>query len=214
MMMNRDRLGFWTRFFAIGLAAVFIFSGIFFGMGSGISYNPLDLFGGDNQSGGQTVDQQKQIEQQTQSAEKDLKKNPDDPDNITQLAGLYYQNNRVDDAAKVLEEGQKKAPKNGDIPMFLGQVYSQQAQGASKDKERKDLQKESADAFAKAADIDSKNEEAYLYAGETYSQAGDPGQAIKYWNGYLKLEPNGKQAKEVRQRIDETLKGGNTTGVS
>jgi cytochrome c-type biogenesis protein CcmH/NrfG len=214
MMMNRDRLGFWTRFLAFGLAAVFILSGIFFGMGSGISYNPLDLFGGDDQAGGQTVDEQKQIEQQTREAEKELKENPDDTDNVTDLAGLYYQSNRVDDAAKVLEEGQQKAPDNADIPMFLGQVYAQQAQGAAKDKERDGLQEKSAEAFAAAAQNDPKNEEAFLFAGEAYSQVGESGQAIKYWNGYLDLEPEGEQSKEVRQRIEDTLQGGSTSAGS
>lgn len=215
MMMNRDRLGFWTRVFAIGLAAVFIFSGIFFGMGSGISYNPFDLFGGgDQQAGGQTTDPQEALNKQTEEAEKDFEKNPEDPDKSLQLAGLYYQGNRYEDAAKTLEDGQEKSPENGEIPMFLGQVHAQRAQAAAEDKEREELQKKSAESFARAAEVEPKNEEAFLFAGESYSQIGESGQAIKYWNGYLDLEPEGEQSKEVRRRIDETLKGGSTTGSS
>ncbi len=214
MMMNRDRLGFWTRLLAFGLAGVFIFSGIFFGMGSNVSYNPMDLFGGDQQAGGQTTDPQEALKKQTEEAEKDLKENPGDPDNVVQLAGLYYQGNRYDEATKVLQEGQEKSPKDGEIPMLLGQIQAQRAQSASKDKEREDFQKKSAEAFAKAAEVEPKNEEAFLFAGESYSQIGESGQAIKYWNGYLDLEPKGETSKEVRQRIEDTLSGENTTAGS
>ena len=214
MMMNRDRLGFWTRILAIGLAAVFILSGIFFGISGNLSYNLLDAFGNDQQPGGQTTDPQEALNKQTEEAEKDLQKNPDDPENALDLAGLYYQDNRYGDAAKTLEDGEKESPKNGEIPMFLGQVYAQQSQAATEDKEREALQKDSAEAFGRAAEADPRNEEAFLFAGESYSQAGESGQAIKYWNGYLDLEPDGEQSKEVRRRIDETLQGGSTTGSS
>jgi len=214
MMMNRDRLGFWTRLFAIGLAAVFIFSGIFFGIGSGVSYNPFDLFGGNQQAGGQTTNPQETLNRQTEEAEKNFKENPDDPENSLQLAGLYYQSNRYEDAAKTLEEGQKKSPKNAEIPMLLGQVQAQRAQAAAEDKDRQELQRKSAEAFARATEVEPKNEEAFLFAGESYSQIGESGQAIKYWNGYLDLEPKGEQSEQVRQRIDETLQGGSTTGSS
>lgn len=215
MMMNRDRLGFWTRVLAFGLAAVFILSGIFFGMGSNVAYNPMDLFGGgDQQPGGQTVDQQEALNKQIAASEKDFEKNPDDPEKTIDLAGLYFQDNRFEDATKVLEEGQKKSPKNGEIPMLLGQTYAQRAQAVADEKERKELQTKSAESFGKAAELEPENEQAFLFAGESYNQIGESGQAIKYWNGYLDLEPEGEQAKQVRQSIEDTLQGGSTTGSS
>lgn len=214
MMMNRDRLGFWTRLLAFGLAAVFILSGVLFGVTGNASYNLFDMFNRDQQAGGQTTDSQEALKKQTEEAEKDLKENPGDPDNVVQLAGLYYQDNRYDDATKVLQEGQKKSPKDGEIPMLLGQIQAQRAQSASKDKEREGFQKKSAEAFAKAAEVEPKNEEAFLFAGESYSQIGESGQAIKYWNGYLDLKPKGETSKEVRQRIEDTLSGENTTAGS
>ena len=39
MMMNRDRLSFWVRLVAIVLAAFFLISFIFLGLGTNISYN-------------------------------------------------------------------------------------------------------------------------------------------------------------------------------
>jgi predicted TPR repeat methyltransferase len=49
-------------------------------------------------------------------------------------------------------------------------------------------------------------------AGQAYEQAGEKGKAIQYWNDYLKLEPEGKQADAVKQHIESLLKGGETTG--
>ena len=210
MMMNRDRLGFWVKFVAIFLAAIFIFSSIFFGIGSQLNYNPLDLFKGQDQQqqAGATVSSQGQIDQ----AKKKLENNPKDPQAIQDLAVLYYSNNQPDKAVEVLKEGQKKLPENTEIPVILGQVYAQQAQTVT-GKEQKKLYGEAGDAFATATKNKPKDEQTYLFAGQSYEQADQPAQAIKYYNGYLDRAPKGKQANEVKDRISTLLQGGNTTGA-
>ncbi len=209
MMMNREKLGFWVRLVAILLAVFFVGSFIFMGLGTNVNYNLFDLIGGsDQQQGQQATDQ---IQQQIEQAEKELEENPKDPEAIKSLAALYFQENRLDDAVRVLEEGRDAAPKDEEIPIFLGQIYSQQAQATPGDKQ-KELYKKAGDAYAVATELEPENEEAYLLAGEAYDQAGEPAQAIKYWNGYLKLEPEGEQAAAVKERISALLKGESTTG--
>ena len=210
MMMNRDRIGFWVRLFAIVLAVFFVGSFIFVGLGTNLNYNLFDLIGGSDQQqqGGQTVGPQEQIEQ----AEKELEQNPKDPEAIKNLAALYYQNGRLDDAARVLEEGRKAAPDDPEIPILLGQVYSKQAQSAPEEKQRKELYEKAGDAYAAATRIEPKDADSYLLAGQAYDQADQPAQAIKYYNGYLDLEPNGEQADAVKERISALLEGGETTG--
>ena len=210
MMMNRDRLGFWVKFVAIFLAAIFILSSILFGVGSNLSYNPLNLFNGQDQQqqGGATVSSQDQIDQ----AKKKLQNNPKDPQAVQDLAVLYFTNNQPDKATGVLKEGQKKLPENTEIPLVLGQVYAQQAQSVT-GKEQKKLYREAGNAFSAATKNDSKDEQTYLLAGQSYEQADQPAQAIKYYNGYLDRAPKGKQANEVKDRISTLLQGGNTTGV-
>jgi cytochrome c-type biogenesis protein CcmH/NrfG len=110
-----------------------------------------------------------------------------------------------------LEEGREAAPKDAEIPVFLGQVYSQQAQATPGDKQ-KDLYKKAGDAFAAATELEPKNPDAYLLAGQAYDEAGQPALAIKYWNGYLDLEPNGEQAAAVKKQISALLEGKNATG--
>ncbi len=97
--------------------------------------------------------------------------------------------------------------------MLLGQVYSRQAQMASGDGQ-KSLYGKAGDAYAAATRIQANNKEAYLLAGETYDQGGEPAQAIKYYNGYLNLQPEGEQARSVKERISTLLQGGLTTGTT
>jgi cytochrome c-type biogenesis protein CcmH/NrfG len=211
MMMNRERIGFWVRLLAIVLSVFFIASFIFVGLGTNVSYNLFELIGGsDQQPGGQTTDPQEQIEQ----AERELEENPKDPEAIKELAALYYQNGQLEDAARVLENGREAAPKDDEIPILLGEVYSQQAQATPEEEQKKDLYRKAGDAYAAAAEIEPDNEDAYLLAGQAYDQAGDPAQAIKYYNGYLDREPEGEEAKAVKERISTLLEGGETTGTS
>ena len=209
MMMNRDRLGFWVRLFAIILSIFFIGSMVFVGLGTNVSYNLFDLIGGsDQQQGGQTTGPQEQIQQ----AERELEENPKDPEAIKGLAAIYYQNGRYDDAVRVLEKGREVAPDDAEMALLLGEVYSRQAQVAIDEKQRKELYGKAGDAYAAAAEIEPDNEDAFLLAGQAYDQADEPAQAIKYYNGYLDLEPEGKQAKAVKERISTLLEGGETTG--
>ena len=43
MMMNREKLGFWVRLVSIVLAAFFVVSFIFMGLGTNVNYNLFDL---------------------------------------------------------------------------------------------------------------------------------------------------------------------------
>ena len=211
MMMNRERIGFWVRLVAILLAVFFVGSFIFLGLGTNVSYNLFELIGGsDQQPGGQTTDTQEQIEQ----AERELEENPKDPEAIKQLAALYYQEGRLEEAARMLENGRGVAPNDAEIPLLLGEVYSRQAQSTPEEKERKALYEKAGDAYAAAAEIEPENEDAYLLAGQAYDQASEPAQAIKYYNGYLDLEPEGEQSRAVEERISALLEGGEATGGS
>ena len=210
MMMNRERIGFWVRVMSIVLAAVFLISFLFLGVGTNLNINIFELFGNQNQQK-QQQDQAPGPEQQIATAEKDLKKDPKDPQKIKELAYLYYTAGRYDDAIRVLQKGQQAAPKDEEIPALLGQIYSQQAQTAS-GKQQKVLQNKAADAFAASAAAQPNNADAYLLAGQAYDQAGQPAEAIKYYNGYLDRAPKGRDATKVKDRISAILQGKESTG--
>jgi cytochrome c-type biogenesis protein CcmH/NrfG len=210
MMMNRDKLSFWVRLVSIVLAAFFLLSFIFLGLGTNISYNLFELIGNQDQQQ-QQADQAPDPQEQIANAEKALEKDPKDPEKIKDLAALYYTAGRYDDAIQVLQRGQEVAPKDEEIPTLIGQIYSQQAQ-AEKGEKQKELLKKAGDAFAASAEAEPDNAEAYLLAGQAYDQAGQPAGAIKYYNGYLDLEPKGENAKQVKDRISALLEGGNSGG--
>jgi cytochrome c-type biogenesis protein CcmH/NrfG len=209
MMMNRDRLGFWVRLVSIVLAAFFLISFIFLGLGTNISYNLFEVLGNQDQQQ-QQADQAPDPQEQIAEAEKALEKDPKDPENIKDLAVLYYTAGRYDDAIQVLQRGREAAPKDEEIPALIGQIYSQQAQ-AEKGEKQKELLKKAGDAFAASAEAEPDNAEAYLLAGQAYDQAGQPADAIEYYNGYLDLEPKGESAKKVKDRISVLLEGGDSS---
>ena len=206
MMMNRDRLSFWVRLVSIVLAAFFLISFIFLGLGTNISYNLFEVLGNQDQQQ-QQADQAPDPQEQITEAEKALEKDPKDPEKIKDLAALYYTAGRYDDAVRVLQRGREVAPKDEEIPALIGQIYSQQAQ-AEKGEKQKELLKKAGDAFAASAEAEPDNAEAYLLAGQAYDQAGQPADAIEYYNGYLDLEPKGENAEKVKDRISALLEGG------
>jgi cytochrome c-type biogenesis protein CcmH/NrfG len=206
MMMNRDKLSFWVRLVSIVLAAFFLLSFIFLGLGTNISYNLFELIGNQDQQQ-QQADQAPDPQEQITNAEKALEKDPKDPEKIKDLAALYYTAGRYDDAIQVLQRGREVAPQDEEIPTLIGQIYSQQAQ-AEKGKTQKELLKKAGDAFAASAAAEPDNADAYLLAGQAYDQAGQPADAIEYYNGYLDLEPKGENARKVKDRISALLEGG------
>jgi cytochrome c-type biogenesis protein CcmH/NrfG len=206
MMMNRDKLSFWVRLVSIVLAAFFLLSFIFLGLGTNISYNLFELIGNQDQQQ-QQADQAPDPQEQIANAEKALEKDPKDPEKIKDLAALYYTAGRYDDAIQVLQRGREVAPQDEEIPALIGQIYSQQAR-AEKGEKQKELLKKAGDAFAASAEAEPDNAEAYLLAGQAYDQAGQPADAIEYYNGYLDLEPKGENAEKVKDRISALLEGG------
>jgi cytochrome c-type biogenesis protein CcmH/NrfG len=208
MMLDRDKITFWTRLGAIALAVVFIGSFLFMGVGSEVNISILDLFGGGS---GAQEEQTTATDEQVVQAEQALEEDPENPRAIKRLGALYLQEGQTDRAVEVLEKGREVAPDDSVIPLYLGQAYDRKAQGTADEDERKAAYKQAGDAYAAATEIQERKPQPYLLAGQAYEQAGEKGRAIQYWNGFLKLEPEGDQAEAVKERIDTLLKGGEKT---
>lgn len=210
MMLDRDKITFWTRLGAIVLAVIFVGSFVIMGVGSNVNLNLLDLLGG---SSGAQEDQQQTTSSREQitQAQQELEEDPENPKIIRRLAGLYIQNGQTDEAAEVLERGREVAPDDPVIPLYLGQAYERDAQAQTDAEERQAAYEQAGDAYAAAAELQPEKPQAYLAAGQAYEQAGDKGRAIQYWNDYLELEPEGEQADAVKERIASLLEGEQTT---
>ena len=210
MMLDRDKITFWTRLGAIVLAVIFVGSFVIMGVGSNVNLNLLDLLGG---SSGAQEDRQQTTSSQDQitQAQQELEEDPENPKIVRRLAGLYIQNGQTDEAAEVLERGREVAPDDPVIPLYLGQAYERDAQAQTDAEERQAAYGQAGDAYAAAAELQPEKPQAYLAAGQAYEQAGDKGRAIQYWNDYLELEPDGEQADAVKERIASLLEGEQTT---
>jgi tetratricopeptide (TPR) repeat protein len=223
MMLDRDKVTFWTRLGAIALAVIFVGSFVFMGVGTDINYNLFDLLN-DGSAAKEEKEQKEQKEQkndtqeQMAQAQQEFEEDPENPRVIKRLAGLYIQNGRTDEAAEVLERGREVAPDDPAIPLNLGQVYEREAQGLTDEEERQAAYSQAGDAYAAAAEIQGDRPrptaQAYLAAGQAYEQAGEQSKAIQYWNEYLKLEPEGEQADAVKERIQGLLKGEQQTDAT
>ena len=211
MMLNRDKISFWVRLVAIALAVIFVGSFIFMGIGTNINYNLFDLLSGGSEQQQQEQAQTTGSEEQLARAEQELEENPEDPKTIRRLAGLYLENGQTDRATEVLKEGRGVVPEDPVIPVYLGQAYERKAQGLTDEEERQATYEQAGDAYATAAELQEDRPQVYLLAGQAYEQAGEKSKAIKYWNDYLELEPEGEQAEAVKERIDSLLKGEDTS---
>jgi len=211
MMLNRDKISFWVRLVAIALAVIFVGSFIFMGIGTNINYNLFDLLSGGSEQQQQEQAQTTGSEEQLARAEQELEENPEDPKTIRRLAGLYLENGQTDRATEVLKEGRGVVPEDPVIPVYLGQAYERKAQGLTDEDERQATYEQAGDAYATAAELQEDRPQVYLLAGQAYEQAGEKSKAIKYWNDYLELEPEGEQAEAVKERIDSLLKGEDTS---
>ena len=210
MMLDRDKITFWTRLGAIVLAVIFVGSFVVMGVRSNVNLNLLDLLGG---SSGAQEDQQQTTSSQEQitQARQELEEDPENTKIIRRLAGLYIQNGQTKEAEEVLETGREVDPEDPVIPLYLGQAYERDAQAQTGAEERQAAYKQAGDAYAAAAELQPEKPQAYLAAGQAYEQAGDKGRAIEYWNEYLKLEPDGEQSDAVKERISSLLTGEETT---
>jgi cytochrome c-type biogenesis protein CcmH/NrfG len=209
MMLDRDKITFWTRLGAIVLAVIFVASFVFMGVGTNINYNLFDLLGGGSQA--QEQEQTTGTAEQIAAAEGELEEDPENPRTIRRLAGLYIQDGRTEEATEVLETGREVAPNDPVMPLYLGQAYERRAQAQTDEEERQATYQQAGDAYAAAAELQGDKPQAYLSAGQAYEQAGDKGRAIQYWNDYLELEPEGEQAGAVKERIASLLEGEETT---
>src|SRR3954453_14877503 len=154
MMLDRDKLNFWVRIAAITLAAIFLGSFVFMGIGTNLSYNLFELLGGGSEK---QEEQTTGADEQIARAQEELQGDPENPRNIRRLAGLYLQNGQPDSAVEVLEEGRDAAPEDPVIPLYLGQAQELKAQGLADEEERAATFKEAGDAYAAAAKTQGDN---------------------------------------------------------
>ncbi len=107
----------------------------------------------------------------------------------------YYEENRLEEAAKEFEAAAKLNPDHVETHNYLGSVYFLQGKPA-----------DAVEAFQQALQRDQNHAESHLNLGLVYQETGKSAEAVKEFETYLELDPNSGIASEVKGFI-EALQG-------
>lgn len=122
-----------------------------------------------------------------------LKDDPKNPNVLIQLGNLYFDVGRFDQAIEMYSKALKIDPKNAGVRTDMGIMYRRKG----------DYEKAIAE-FKKAADIDPKHAHSRYNLGIVFlHDKGDIKEAIKAFEDYLRVEPTGPRAENIRNQMDK-----------
>ncbi len=120
----------------------------------------------------------------------------DDPKNLKaliELGNAYFDSAQFDKAIEAYNKALAIDPKNADVRTDLGIMYR-----------RKGNFDRAIEEFKKAAEDDPKHVNSRYNLGIVYlHDKGDLKSAIKAWEDYLKVEPSGPRADNIRNQMDK-----------
>jgi cytochrome c-type biogenesis protein CcmH/NrfG len=120
----------------------------------------------------------------------------DDPNNLKvliQLGNLYFDANQFDPAIETYSRALEIDPKNPDVRTDMGIMY----------RKKRDYDRAIAE-FKKAAEVDPKHVNSRYNLGIVLlHDKQDIKGAIKAWEDYLRVEPTGPRADNIRNQMDK-----------
>jgi tetratricopeptide (TPR) repeat protein len=120
-----------------------------------------------------------------------LKDEPKNLDVLIQLGNLYFDAGQVNQAIETYSKALEINPENADVRTDLGIMYRRKG----------DYDRAIAE-FRKAAEIDPKHANSRYNLGIVLlHDKGDIKGAIKVWEDYLKVEPTGPRAENIRNQM-------------
>ena len=122
-----------------------------------------------------------------------------DPDNVEAnigLGNLLFDSSQWERAIEHYQRALAKSPRNADVRVDMAICYHNLGQDDLAKKELERVTREQATHM-----------NAWLNLGVVSANSGDRATAIRAWEQYLKLDPNGQHAGAIRQQI-EALKQG------
>lgn len=114
------------------------------------------------------------------------------------FAGLFsdaqklYEQKEFDEAAKIIDKALALEPKNEQAITLGSKIFME----SGNDQRVIDLS-------TLAIELNPKNEDAYIYLGSSYQNIKKAKSAIKPYEEYLRLNPNGKHATEIRNLLEQ-----------
>ena len=122
-----------------------------------------------------------------------------DPGNLEAnigLGNLFFDVSRWQQAIEHYEAALRTDPKNPDVRVDLGICYHNLGQD---DRARQEMERVTRDR--------PEHRNAWLNLGVVSANMGDRATAIRAWEQYLKLEPNGPHTSAIRAQIEDLKRG-------
>lgn len=124
---------------------------------------------------------------------KALKINPRSAVICNNLGIVIYQMGNLDEAYKYFQQAlslDESKEVEGFVHFYMGLIYIKQ-----------DKLKEAVDELQLAKKMDKNNTELYYYLGLCYEKLSQIHKSYKYWDIYMEVDPEGKFADEVKEKL-------------
>jgi len=168
---------------------------------SGMPAGPADVMAGgsgnETQAGGAPQRMPAQIMQMVQEYKAALAKNPNDLEALVGLANLEFDSSQWDKAIQYYSRALAIDSKNADVRVDRAIAYHATGQNDVAMKELLRITREH-----------PTHKNAWLNLGVVSRDLGDRAQAIRAWERYLELDPQGEHAASVRQEIASLKQAG------
>ena len=138
-----------------------------------------------------------QIMQMVQAYKAALAKNPKDLEANIGLANLEFDSGQWDKAVEYYSRAIAIDPRNADVRVDRAIAYHATGKNDVAQKELLQVTRERPD-----------HKNAWLNLGVVSRELGDRAQAIRAWERYLELDPQGEHAAGIRQEIESLKRAG------
>jgi cytochrome c-type biogenesis protein CcmH/NrfG len=125
-----------------------------------------------------------------------LATNPDDVEANIGLGNLFFDSSQWQGAIEHYQKALDKAPANPDVRVDMAVAYHNLAQN---DKAKEEMERVTRE--------NPNHRNAWLNLGVVSAETGDRATAIRSFEQYLKLEPNGPHAASIRAQIEDLKRG-------
>ncbi|HET9939499.1 MAG TPA: tetratricopeptide repeat protein [Candidatus Eisenbacteria bacterium] len=125
-----------------------------------------------------------------------LATNPDDVDANIGMGNLYFDSSQWERAVDSYQRALDKAPGNADVRVDMAVALHNLGQNQKAKDEMERVTRES-----------PEHRNAWLNLGVVSAQMGDRAGAVKAWEQYLKLDPNGPHSASIRAQIENMKRG-------
>ncbi len=168
----------------------------------GMPSGPADVMAGAAQSGGSGMGQAPpgqmptEVLQMVSEYRQKLATNPDDVDANIGMGNLLFDSSQWDEAIEHYQRALAKAPANADVRVDMAVAYHNLGRN---DKAKAEMERVTSE--------NPTHRNAWLNLGVVSADMGDKATAIKSWEQYLKLEPNGPHSASIRAQIEDMKRG-------